>query len=126
MFGQRDTGWSRMMDMEKEITAFQIDLQDNVATMLSEAKAGEQVRLIGDCHEAGLAAATDIPTGHKIALKDIRAGEDIVKYGVVIGRATADIPKGSWVHLHVMHSIYDERSSHLDVKTGAPKDTKYE
>lgn len=90
--------------MEKEITAFQIDLQDNVATMLSEAKAGEQVRLIGDCHEAGLAAATDIPTGHKIALKDIRAGEDIVKYGVVIGRATADIPKGSWVHLHVMHT----------------------
>lgn len=112
--------------MEKEITAFQIDLQDNVATMLSEAKAGEQVRLIGDCHEAGLAAATDIPTGHKLALKDIRTDEDIVKYGVVIGRATADIPKGSWVHLHVMHSIYDERSSHLDVKTGAPKDTKYE
>lgn len=53
-------------------------------------------------------------------------GEDIVKYGVVIGRATADIPAGSWVHLHVMRSVYDQRSSHLDVRTGAPKDTKYE
>lgn len=50
----------------------------------------------------------------------------IVKYGVVIGRATADIPAGSWVHLHVMRSVYDQRSSHLDVRTGAPKDTKYE
>ena len=46
--------------------------------------------------------------------------------GVVIGRATADIPAGSWVHLHVMRSVYDQRSSHLDVRTGAPKDTKYE
>ena len=38
----------------------------------------------------------------------------------------ADIPAGSWVHLHVMRSVYDQRSSHLDVRTGAPKDTKYE
>ena len=52
--------------------------------------------------------------------------EDILKYGVVIGRATADIPAGSWVHLHVMRSLYDERSGHLDVNTGAPRDTRYE
>lgn len=50
----------------------------------------------------------------------------IVKYGVVIGRATKDIPMGSWVHLHVMRSNYDERSSHLNVNTGAPEDTRYE
>ena len=64
--------------------------------------------------------------GHKLALRDIASGEKIIKYGVVIGRATADIPQGAWVHLHVMQSIYDERSSHLDINTGAPKDTKYE
>ena len=52
--------------------------------------------------------------------------ENIIKYAIPIGRATADIPAGSWVHLHVMRSNYDERSSHLDVRTGAPKDTKYE
>ena len=50
----------------------------------------------------------------------------IVKYGVVIGRATKPIPAGSWVHLHVMRSNYDERSSHLNVHTGAPEDTRYE
>ena len=112
--------------MEKEIKAFQIDLGDNVATALAGIKAGQEAGLTGDCGEGSLKAAADIPAGHKIALKDIGAGGHIIKYGVVIGRATADIPKGSWVHLHVMQSIYDERSSHLDVRTGAPKDTKYE
>ena len=84
-------------------TAFQIDLRDNVATALEALGAGP-VRLLGDA----------------------AVGEMIVKYGVVIGRATADIPAGSWVHLHVMCSNYDDRSSHLDVVTGAPKDIRYE
>lgn len=112
--------------MEKEIKAFQIDLADNVATALAEVRVAQEVRLTGDHGEESVMAATDIPAGHKIALKDIGAGGHIVKYGVVIGRATADIQKGSWVHLHVMQSIYDERSGHLDVRTGALKDTKYE
>lgn len=112
--------------MQKETVAFQIDLQDNVATALDPVSAGDTVALTGEHASPSLVAASDIPVGHKIALCEIRAGQDIVKYGVVIGRATVDIPAGSWVHLHVMRSIYDERSGHLDVNTGAPKDTKYE
>lgn len=112
--------------MAERQTAFQIDLTDNVATALVPIAAGAEVTLLGDTTRETLPAATDIPVGHKIALRDIAGGEDIVKYGVVIGRATADIPAGSWVHLHVMRSIYDERSSHLDVVTGAPRDTRYE
>lgn len=112
--------------MENKIIAFQIHLQDNVATLLAQAERGESVTLIGEHREEALTAVTGIPTGHKIALRDITAGENITKYGVAIGRATEDIPKGTWVHLHVMQSIYDERSGHLDIETGAPKDTKYE
>lgn len=111
--------------MEQIQTAFQIDEQDNVATALNPLEPG-RVRLLGDARLGEVTAVTEVPVGHKISLKDITAGEDILKYGVVIGRATQDILKGSWVHLHVMCSIYDERSSHLDVKTGAPKDTRYE
>ena len=106
-------------------TAFQIDLADNVATALCALTPGE-VRLLGDSAAPDALATTDVPTGHKLALRDIHAGEMIVKYGVAIGRATAEIPAGSWVHLHVMCSNYDERSSHLDVVTGAPKDVRYE
>ena len=106
-------------------TAFVIDERDNVATALSPLSPGT-VHLLGESSLKELNAATEVPKGHKIALRDIAPGEQIIKYGISIGSATASIPKGSWVHLHVMRSNYDERSSHLDVKTGAPKDTKYE
>ncbi|MGN0651513.1 MAG: UxaA family hydrolase [Gemmiger sp.] len=111
--------------MDNTQTAFQIDLRDNVATALTPLKPGPVI-LRGDAAQASIEAIGEVPVGHKIALHSIAAGEEILKYGVVIGRATADIPAGSWVHLHVMRSVYDERSSHLDVRTGAPKDTKYE
>lgn len=106
-------------------TAFQIDKTDNVATALTAIGEG-CVRLLGDAQQAEVTAVQEIPVGHKIALRDIAEGEMIVKYGVVIGRATKPIPMGSWVHLHVMRSNYDERSSHLNVNTGAPEDTRYE
>lgn len=82
--------------------------------------------LTGDAAESEIYAAQEIPMGHKLALRDIKPGENIVKYGVVIGCATTAIPKGNWVHLHCMKSLVDERSSHLDVVTGAPADTEYE
>lgn len=104
--------------------AFQIDLKDNVATALEEIEPGK-VLLLGDILTEEACALTKIPKGHKIALKQIAAGEDIIKYGVRIGRASMDIEAGSWVHLHNIHSVYDERSSHLDAVTGAPKDIEY-
>lgn len=107
------------------MTAFQIDFSDNVATALEEIAPGE-VTIRGDAGEAGVLALEKIPEGHKIALRDIGEGEDIIKYGVRIGRAVKPIPKGSWVHLHNIRSVYDERSSHLDAVTGAPRDTRYE
>lgn len=109
----------------KNMTAFQIDISDNVATALSELSEGS-VTILGDRDCDTVDAVMDIPTGHKIALRDIKSGEEIVKYGVVIGQSTSDIKKGEWVHLHNIRSVYDERSSHLDSITGAPKDTVYE
>ena len=44
----------------------------------------------------------DLNTGHKIALFDIAEGEDVIKYGYPIGRATCDIAKGDSVHSHNM------------------------
>ena len=44
----------------------------------------------------------EITTGHKFALADIRAGENIIKYGMPIGRAICDIKSGEHVHTHNM------------------------
>lgn len=106
-------------------TAFQISSTDNVATALTPIVPGE-VRLLGDAMAEEAKACEEIPVGHKLALCDIAEGEVIVKYGVVIGCAAKPVRAGSWVHLHVMRSNYDERSSHLNIETGAPEDTCYE
>ena len=106
-------------------TAFQIHSEDNVATALTALLPGETA-LLGEGPGRSVRCAEEIPCYHKIALKDISEGEKIIKYGVPIGCAVRDIPAGTWVHLQNMRSLYDERSSHLDVNTGAPKDTKYE
>jgi altronate dehydratase len=111
--------------MDKIQTAFQINVKDNVATALCAVDSGVVI-LRGETFCENVIASESIPAGHKIALGDIQPGEDVVKYGVVIGRSTALIHQGGWVHLHCIRSIYDERSSHLDVVTGVPTDTKYE
>ena len=106
-------------------TAFQIHKKDNVATALTPVVPGT-VTLFGETLLSQLQIHEEIPIGHKLALYDIDEGEMIIKYGVNIGRATKKIPAGSWVHLHVICSNYDERSAHLNVETGAPEDTVYE
>ena len=105
---------------------FQVNLKDNVATALEEIESGMTVPVIGDARIHEIHVLDPIPKGHKVAVSDIKKDENIVKYGIVIGRATKDIKKGTWVHLNAMRSNYDERSSHLDPKTGAPLDTKYQ
>ena len=50
----------------------------------------------------------EIPSGHKMALVDIKKGDFVIKYGNVIGRATKDIKKGEWVHSHNLKSHLDE------------------
>ncbi len=49
-----------------------------------------------------------IPAGHKFALADIKAGDFVIKYGAVIGRAKVDIKKGDWVHTDNVKSHLDE------------------
>ena len=43
--------------------------------------------------------------GHKLALRQIGSGEEILKYGSVIGRATQDILPGEHVHVHNVQSL---------------------
>ena len=104
---------------------FQVEMKDNVATALEPLTPGP-AEVKGDRRTDSVAVLENIPIGHKVAVNNITSGDEIMKYGVVIGRATRDIKRGQWVHLHCMCSIYDERSSHLDLYTGAPNDIKYE
>lgn len=70
----------------------QIHPTDNVAVAMHTIPAGTEY--------LGIAAGTEIPQGHKMAIKDIQPGEQIMKYGFSIGHATAAIKAGDWVHIH--------------------------
>ena len=47
---------------------------------------------------------TDIPYGHKVAVKLIKQGNPIIKYGEEIGVATINIMEGDYVHVHNLDS----------------------
>jgi altronate dehydratase small subunit len=101
--------------------AFQIQMQDNAATLIDDAATGP-VEIIGAVR--GEVVATEkVARGHKIAVREIGAGEPVIKYGVRIGHTTQAIPRGAWVHLHNLASDLDERSGTLDLHSGAPTDT---
>lgn len=101
--------------------AFQIQTNDNVATLLNDATAGE-IEIIGASPDK-IHSVEWISRGHKIALREIAANEAVIKFGVRIGHATKSINRGAWVHLHNLASDLDERSGTLDLHSGAPTDT---
>jgi (2R)-sulfolactate sulfo-lyase subunit alpha len=45
-----------------------------------------------------------VPLGHKVALRDVHASADVIEYSLRIGIASADITKGSHVHVHNVRS----------------------
>ena len=47
-----------------------------------------------------LKALDAVPLGHKIALRDLKTGETVLKYGHDVGRIVADVGKGRHVHVH--------------------------
>ena len=105
--------------------AFVIDRRDNVATALGALDAGQAVPVLGESSLGSIVASEAIRPEHKIALRPIGEGEDILKYGMPIGFAVKAIAVGEWVHLHNCASHYDERSNTLDGVSGAPTDTEY-
>ncbi len=99
-----------------------ITSRDMVAVALHPLKAGETVR----CEGAEVTLRVDIPMGHKTALRDIRKGEAVIKYGFPIGEATEDIPAGGHVHTHNLRTLlsgekeYEWNPAHPEVRKTEP------
>jgi altronate dehydratase len=75
---------------------------DNVLLAVADLPPGTHVAA-GDGEI--VATREEIPSGHKLARRDVAAGELIVKYGQPIGRATANIAPGEHVHVHNVESL---------------------
>mgnify|MGYP000575579966 CR=1 FL=1 len=85
----------KVNDLDNVATIFANNITDGTEVEVRDKKGNaETVKVIGD-----------VPYGHKVAVKDIKKGELIIKYGEEIGIATADIVVGDYVHVHNLDSM---------------------
>ena len=77
-----------------------INDKDNVATALEPLGTGSEVPVEVHGRVDKIKLLSDIPMGHKFALKDMDEGEVVIKYGEPIGQSTAKISRGAHVHIH--------------------------
>lgn len=88
---------------EKE--CFAINEKDNVATILAEGlQKGAIISFeLGGATEQ-MTLKDDISYGHKVAIRPIKTGEKVMKYGLTIGLASRDIAIGEHAHIHNIES----------------------
>jgi altronate hydrolase len=85
--------------------AVQLRPEDNVAVAARPIPPGAEVRVDGTV----LTVRGWVGLGHKLALRPIRKGEPVTKYGQIIGFASEDIPAGSHIHVHNVAAAAFER-----------------
>ena len=79
------------------------DVHDSVGVVVVEGvKSGQRLNgwIMDQDKEIKVRARNDIPIGHKLAIKALKANDTVIKYGVDIGRAAAPIGVGEHTHVH--------------------------
>jgi altronate hydrolase len=82
------------------VQALCLSARDSVAVLLADADPGDLVRI----DDRQILAVDALPSGHKVALTTIRAGDTVLKYGESIGVALTSIKPGEHVHTHNLRS----------------------
>ena len=73
---------------------------DKVVVALKTIPEGESLTVEVQGETRQITALEEIPAGHKMAICDIPAGGEVIKYGYRIGNAKEDIKAGAWIHTH--------------------------
>jgi (2R)-sulfolactate sulfo-lyase subunit alpha len=78
------------------------DKKDTVGVAVVDVQAGQSLegRDLATNEKVTAKALMAIPLGHKIAMKDFKVGDTVIKYGCEIGRVVAPIKAGDHVHIH--------------------------
>jgi altronate dehydratase small subunit len=87
-----------------ERIAIQVSPGDNVVTLVEEARPGDVIRYMTPEGRRELVALEAVPFGHKAALADLAAGQEVVKYDEVIGTTSRAVRQGEHVHVHNVRS----------------------
>lgn len=100
------------------VNALLMDSRDNVVTCVQDVEAGGQVIYRKDGQTCTLTAKQAIPACHKVALTPLAEGEDVIKYGELIGRAKASVEEGGLVDHETIYSVPRDYESELVEDTG--------
>lgn len=95
---------SKIKTQHHRTRAIALHHDDDVAVMATDGGAGDRCRLEAPAAVTALTLTAAVPFGHKIAIRSIKCGEPVRKYGESIGVATQDIAPGSHVHVHNLQS----------------------
>jgi altronate hydrolase len=79
-----------------ENSAIHLHATDNIAVARVPLSPGQELKVDG----LSIILRDSVPAGHKLALQHIAAGESIIRYGQVMGRAREPIEPGQHVHVH--------------------------
>lgn len=86
-----------------QINALLMDPKDNVVTTVADIAAGAAVVWQNGTGFCKLTALEAIPNCHKVALTDLNAGNEVIKYGESLGVMTQPVQKGGWVsHMNLV------------------------
>lgn len=103
------------MFSQKELVV--MDENDNVGIIKQPVNRGQRVGPVKKSDDELITVKEDIPFGFKIAIRDIRQGERIMKFGEAIGIACVPITKGEMVHVHNVEGLRGRG----DLKKGVEK-----
>ncbi len=84
------------------IDVLQIHPNDNVCVAVHPILTGTSITCGGTSFVLQQAA----PLGAKLALRSLKAGSKIIKFGEPIGSLTSDVEPGTYVHTHNLESDY--------------------
>jgi altronate hydrolase len=105
-----------LLDLAADMRALlRLDPRDDVAVALRALQPGERLGL----GEAIVDVREPVPNGHKVALRDLAAGETVRKFGWPIGRLTAAVRAGEHVHAHNLATLLDGVEGYAYAPTAA-------
>jgi len=80
---------------------------DDVGVAVMDLKAGEEIAVVTLEGEPvkNIILVTDVPLGHKVAMRDLSPDKTVIEYGRIIGAVTTAIAAGEHVHVHNIKSL---------------------
>jgi len=101
----------------KQVRVLQLDPRDSVVVALVDLQVGEQVEFQGATYQL----VSRVPAKHKFALRDFASGDEVVMYGVVVGKASQPICRGELISTrNLQHAAADFHEQEHSYRWDAP------